>query len=79
MSLDLAFMQQIFPDMLRAFWLSVQISLITVVLSVILGIFLTAARMLGGTLTKYVIISFVEFTKRCTSSRTYINNLFFTS
>ena len=51
MSLDLAFMQQIFPDMLRAFWLSVQISLITVVLSVILGILLTAARMLGGTLT----------------------------
>ena len=63
MSLDLAFMQQIFPDMLRAFWLSVQISLITVVLSVILGILLTAARMLGGTLTKYVIISFVEFTR----------------
>ena len=63
MSLDLAFMQQIFPDMLRAFWLSVQISLITVVLSVILGILLTAARMLGGTLTKYAIISFVEFTR----------------
>ena len=71
-------MQQIFPDMLRAFWLSVQISLITVVLSVILGILLTAARMLGGTLTKYVIISFVEFT-RVHSPRTYINNLFFTS
>ena len=46
MSLDLAFMQQIFPDMLRAFWLSVQISLITVVLCVILGILLTAARIL---------------------------------
>ena len=63
MSLDLAFMQQIFPDMLRAFWLSVQISLITVVLSIILGILLTAARMLGGVFTKFGIISFVEFTR----------------
>ena len=63
MSLDLAFMLQIFPDMLRAFWLSVQISAITVVVSVCLGIILTAARMLGGNIARYAIISFVEFTR----------------
>ena len=63
MSLDLAFMLQIFPDMLRAFWLSVQISAITVVVSVCVGIILTAARMLGGNIARYSIISFVEFTR----------------
>ena len=63
MSLDLAFMLQIFPDMVRAFGLSVQISAITVVLSVCLGIILTAARMLGGNITRYAIIGFVEFTR----------------
>ena len=63
MSLDLAFMLQIFPDMLRAFWLSVQISAITVVVSVCVGIILTAARMLGGNITQYAIIGFVEFTR----------------
>ncbi len=63
MSLDLAFMLQIFPDMLRAFWLSVQISAITVVVSVCLGIILTAARMLGGTIARYAIVGFVEFTR----------------
>ena len=56
-------MLQIFPDMLRAFWLSVQISAITVVVSVCLGIILTAARMLGGNIARYAIISFVEFTR----------------
>ena len=63
MSLDLAFMLQIFPDMLRAFWLSVQISAITVVVSVCLGIILTAARMLGGTIARYATVGFVEFTR----------------
>ena len=63
MSLDLAFMLQIFPDMVRAFWLSVQISAITVVVSVCVGIVLTAARMLGGNIARYVIIGFVEFTR----------------
>ena len=63
MSLDLAFMLQIFPDMVRAFWLSVQISAITVVLSVCVGIILTAARMLGGNIARYAIIGFVEFTR----------------
>ena len=63
MSLDLAFMLQIFPDMLRAFWLSVQISAITVVASVCVGIILTAARMLGGNIARYTIIGFVEFTR----------------
>ena len=63
MSLDLAFMLQIFPDMVRAFGLSVQISAITVVLSVCMGIILTASRMLGGNITRYAIIGFVEFTR----------------
>ena len=63
MSLDLAFMLQIFPDMVRAFWLSVQISVITVVISVCMGIILTAARLLGGNITRYTIIGFVEFTR----------------
>ena len=56
-------MLQIFPDMVRAFWLSVQISAITVVVSVCLGIILTAARMLGGTIARYAIVGFVEFTR----------------
>ena len=63
MSLDLAFMLQIFPDMVRAFWLSVQISAITVVVSVCVGIILTAARMLGGNIARCAIIGFVEFTR----------------
>ena len=63
MSLDLAFMLQIFPDMVRAFGLSVQISAITVVVSICVGIILTAARMLGGNIARYAIISFVEFTR----------------
>ena len=63
MSLDLAFMLQIFPDMVRAFWLSVQISVITVVISVCMGIILTAARLLGGNIARYSIIGFVEFTR----------------
>ena len=63
MSFDLAFMLQIFLDMVRAFWLSVQISVITVVISVCMGIILTAARLLGGNITRYTIIGFVEFTR----------------
>ncbi len=63
MSLDLAFMLQIFPDMVQAFWLSVQISVITVVVSVCMGVILTTARMLGGNITRYAIIGFVEFTR----------------
>ena len=63
MTLDLAFMYQILPDMLAAFWLTIQISLITVIASVILGILLTALRMMGGRITRYSIIGFVEFTR----------------
>ena len=63
MTLDFAFMYQIFPDMLAAFWLTIKISLITVIASVILGILLTALRMMGGRITRYFIIGFVEFTR----------------
>lgn len=63
MTLDLAFMYQILPDMVAAFWLTIQISLITVIASVILGILLTALRMMGGRITRYFIIGFVEFTR----------------
>ncbi len=63
MTLDLAFMYQILPDMFAAFWLTIKISLITVIASVILGILLTALRMMGGRITRYFIIGFVEFTR----------------
>lgn len=63
MTLDLAFMYQILPDMLAASWLTIKISLITVIASVILGILLTALRMMGGRITRYFIIGFVEFTR----------------
>mgnify|MGYP005706428429 FL=1 len=49
--------------MLAAFWLTIKISLITVIASVILGILLTALRMMGGRITRYFIIGFVEFTR----------------
>ncbi|GIS16205.1 MAG: glutamine ABC transporter permease [Alphaproteobacteria bacterium] len=63
MALDLAFMLQILPDMISAFWLTIKISLITVVASVIAGILLTAIRMMGGKISRYSIIAFVEFTR----------------
>lgn len=63
MPLDLAFMLQILPDMIAAFWLTIKISLITVVASVIAGILLTAIRMMGGKISRYSIIAFVEFTR----------------
>ena len=63
MALDLAFMLQILPDMIAAFWLTITISLITVVASVIAGILLTAIRMMGGKISRYSIIAFVEFTR----------------
>ena len=63
MALDLAFMLQILPDMIAAFWLTIKISLITVVASVIAGILLTAIRMMGGKISRYTIIAFVEFTR----------------
>ena len=63
MTLDLAFMLQILPDMIAAFWLTIKISLITVVASVIAGIMLTAIRMMGGKISRYSIIAFVEFTR----------------
>ena len=63
MTLDLAFMLQILPDMIAAFWLTIKISLITVVASVIAGILLTAIRMMGGKISRYSIIAFVEFTR----------------
>ena len=63
MGLDLAFMLQILPDMIAAFWLTIKISLITVVASVIAGILLTAIRMMGGKISRYSIIAFVQFTR----------------
>ena len=49
--------------MIAAFWLTIKISLITVVASVIAGILLTAIRMMGGKISRYSIIAFVEFTR----------------
>ena len=63
MALDLAFMLQILPDMIAAFWLTIKISLIPGVASGIAGILLTAIRMMGGKISRYSIIAFVEFTR----------------
>lgn len=61
--LDLAFMVEIVPDMMAALWMTVRISLLSLICSVLLGATLTAARMLGGRIARYAIIGFVEFTR----------------
>ena len=61
--LDTDFMLEILPKLLRATWITIQISLLTVLLSCIFGGFLSAFRILGGRVTRWVIIGFVEFTR----------------
>ncbi len=56
-------MIEILPKMLDAFWLTIQLSMITITASIVLGILLAVARMLGGRVTKFVIMLFVEFTR----------------
>ena len=61
--LDLEFMLQIMPKMGLALWITVQLSCLAVALSIFFGAILTAFRILGGRLSRYAIICFVEFTR----------------
>lgn len=61
--LDIEFMLDILPKLLRATWITVQISVLTVALSCIFGGLLSAWRILGGRVVRAVIYGFVEFTR----------------
>ena len=60
---DLNFMAEIAPDMIAALFMTVKLSILSVTISILLGAGLTFARTMGGVLTRYLIISFVEFTR----------------
>lgn len=61
--LDLNFMAEIAPDMAAALLMTVNLSILSVLISIILGAILTFTRITGGVLTRYLIIGFVEFTR----------------
>ena len=61
--LDFEFMLQIAPKMFSALWITVQLSCLAVLFSILFGAVLTAIRMLGGRLSRYAVICFVEFTR----------------
>ena len=61
--LDTEFMIEIFPKLLRATWITIQISVLTVILSCVFGGLLSAWRILGGRVARAVIYGFVEFTR----------------
>ena len=61
--LDTEFMLDILPKLLRATWVTIQISVLTVVLSCLFGGLLSAWRILGGRAVRAVIYGFVEFTR----------------
>lgn len=61
--LDLTFMIDILPKMLRAAWITIELSLLTVILSCILGGLLSAIRLLGGRALRWTVHGFVEFTR----------------
>ena len=61
--LDFAFMVQILPNMLQAAWITLLLSVLTVILSCVLGGLLSAVRLLGNRALKAVIHAFVEFTR----------------
>ena len=61
--LDTEFMIEILPKLLRATWVTIQISVLTVALSCIFGGLLSAWRILGGRAVRAVIYGFVEFTR----------------
>lgn len=61
--LDTDFMLEILPKLLRATWITVQISVLTVALSCIFGGLLSAWRILGGRVVRAIIYAFVEFTR----------------
>ena len=61
--LDTEFMLDILPKLLRATWITIQISVLTVILSCVFGGLLSAWRILGGRAVRAVIYGFVEFTR----------------
>ncbi len=61
--LDTEFMLDILPKLLRATWITIQISVLTVILSCVFGGLLSAWRILGGRVVRAVIYGFVEFTR----------------
>ena len=61
--LDLQFMLDILPDMLLAAWVTIEISVLTIILSVSLGVILASWKILGGRLSGGLIQAFVEFTR----------------
>lgn len=61
--LDLQFMVDILPDMLLAAWITLELSVITILLSIALGVVLASWKILGGRLAGALIQAFVEFTR----------------
>lgn len=61
--LDVQFMIDILPDMLLAAWVTLQISVLTIIFSVSLGLALASWKILGGRLASVMIQAFVEFTR----------------
>ena len=62
-ALDLQFMLDILPKMLRAAWITFELSVLTVVLSCVLGGALSVVRLLAGPVPRAAVHAFVEFTR----------------
>ena len=61
--LEFAFMVEILPNMLEAAWITLLLSVLTVILSCVLGGLLSAIRLLGNRALRVIIHAFVEFTR----------------
>ena len=61
MILDLPFMQKILPDMLKAAWITVQISTLAVLFGVVAGIVLGSLRVIGPRWVRWAIQGLVDF------------------
>lgn len=61
--IDLTFMIAILPRMLRAAWVTIELGVLTIILSCALGGLLSAVRLLGGRAARWTIHAFVEFTR----------------
>ena len=61
--MDVAFMVEIFPDMVAALWMTVRISVLAIAASIIFGALLTAFRIMGGRGARWFVIGFVELTR----------------
>ena len=61
--IDLTFMIEILPRMLRAAWVTIELGVLTIILSCILGGLLSAVRLLGGRAARWTVHAFVEFTR----------------